>query len=139
MPRLNRFKSVIGLLVIAVMSGLMMFDFPSGDERTTVATLAMGDAMPEDSMSSGEGGAEAADGEEMSDPQFFRIAFILIASIVCFFIGLKVLVNFWIIVTGMAAFGLIFTMQDLSVALAVVVSLVMLGLSGLFGGGGDRE
>ena len=137
MPQTSRSTSIISLLLIAVMSGLMTFQLPGGNEPTTVATVATSDIYDEDSMSSGEEGAEDLEREEMSDAQFFKIAFILIGSIVCFFISLKTLVNFWIIVTGLAAFGLIFTLEDLSISAAVIVSLIMLAFSGLFGGKED--
>ena len=139
MACINRSKSAIGLLVIAVMSGLMIFQLPGGNEPTTVGTVGMGDATHEGSISSSEGDAGNGKPAEMSDAQFWRIAFILIGSVVCFFISLKVLVNFWIIVTGLAAFGLIFTLEDISIALAIVVSLIMLAFGGIFGGSGDGK
>ena len=73
MPQTSRSKSIISLLLIAVMSGLMTFDFPSGDEPTTVVTVAMSDAQHEDSLSSSKGDAGNGEPAEMSNAHLWQL------------------------------------------------------------------
>ena len=94
----------------------------------------MSDAQHEDSLSSSEGDVETADEEEMSDAQFFKILFILVGIVVCWFISIKALLNFLAIVFLLAWIGIIFSFEDLNVAIAAFVSLILLGIWGIFGG-----
>ena len=102
-----------------------------------VAISAASETAQQDQLSDGDEELANVDDEPMSDGQFWRIALILIGVIVCWFISIKALLNFLAIVFLLAWVGIIFSFEDLNVAVAAFVSLILLGLWGIFGQEGE--
>ena len=91
------------------------------------------------SVGKGEDRQEGDEDEEISDAQGAAILIIWAMSFILFFVSIRWMVAFWLIALGLASIGVLLTVEEVMMNIvmfvAVLGTLMWMGLKEIFGGG----